>query len=221
MNVDRVEKLLPKGTAIGQLIAVEQTDSGNAGLKDERETREDRKLAKEPETFASRIAPSLALNEREQLLELLLEFQDCFADKGESLGCCKMVEHSIPTGDARPIKQLPRRRAWRERDLIRVEVDEMLNQGVIEPAQSPWSSPVVLVKKKDGGWRFCVDYRRLNDVTTKDVYPLPRIDDALAKLEGATVFSIMDLQSGYWQVPVALEDRPKTAFATPDGPYQF
>ena len=65
-----------------------------------------------------------------------------------------------------------------------------------------------------------MEYRRLNDVTTKDVYPLPRIDDALAKLAGATVFSIMDLQSGYWQVPVAVEDRPKTAFATPDGLYQ-
>ncbi|KZR96602.1 Uncharacterized protein APZ42_008970, partial [Daphnia magna] len=140
---------------------------------------------------------------------------------GDCLGQCTVLEHAIPTGGAAPIKQLPRRRAWRERELIKDEVDKMLKQGVIEPAQSPWSSPIVLVKKKDGKWRFCIDYRRLNEVTTKDVYPLPRIDDALSKLEGAALFSVVDLQSGYWQVPVAEADKPKTAFVTPDGLYQF
>ncbi|KZS06556.1 Uncharacterized protein APZ42_029955 [Daphnia magna] len=92
----------------------------------------------------------------------------------------------------------------------------MLKQWVIEPAQIPWSSPIVLVKKKDGKWQFCIDYSRLNEVTTKDVYPLPRIDDTLSKLEGAALFSVVDLQNGYCQVPVPEAGKPKTAFVTPD-----
>lgn len=92
----------------------------------------------------------------------------------------------------------------------------MLELGIIEPLDSPWGAPVVLIKKKDGSWRFCVDYRALNDVTIKDVYPLPRIYDILSKLEGAEYFSITDLQSGYHRFPLRKEDREKTAFITAD-----
>ena len=79
-------------------------------------------------------------------------------------------------------------------------VDEMLDQQVVEASNSPWASPIVLVKKKDGTTRFCVDYRKLNDITKKDAYPLPRVDDCLASLNGAKYFSTMDLTSGYWHV---------------------
>ena len=97
----------------------------------------------------------------------------------------------------------------------------MLKDGVIEPSNSPWSSPVILVRKKDGSYRFCADYRKLNLVTVKDVYPLPRIDDALSRLEKTRYFSSMDQQSGFWQIEVAPESREKTAFVTPDGLWQF
>lgn len=97
----------------------------------------------------------------------------------------------------------------------------MLDADIIEISHSAWSAPVVLILKPDGTWRFCVDYRGLNEVTVRNVYPLPRISDILSKLQGAEFFSIMDLQSGYHQLPLRKENREKTAFVTPDGLYQF
>ena len=108
-----------------------------------------------------------------------------------------------------------------KRDIIRQEVNDMLKAEVIEQSESPWSSGVVLVNKKDGGRRFCVDYRALNEVTKKDSYPLPMADDVLESLSGARYFSHFDLVRGYWQFEVEEADREKTAFTTPDGHYQF
>ncbi len=101
------------------------------------------------------------------------------------------------------------------------QAQDMKKRKVIEPFFSAWAAPVVLVKKKDGTCRFCVDYRKLNAITTRDVYPLPRIDDALSRLEGCRYFTIMDLMVGYWHVGVRKEDREKTAFITTGGLYQF
>ncbi|XP_076383741.1 uncharacterized protein LOC143260987 [Megalopta genalis] len=97
----------------------------------------------------------------------------------------------------------------------------MERQGVIEKSQSPWSSPVVLVKKKDGSIRFCVDYRRLNNITKKDSYPLPRIEDTLDALDGSCWFSTIDLQSGYWQISMDPVNKEKTAFCVGTGLWQF
>jgi hypothetical protein len=99
-------------------------------------------------------------------------------------------------------------------------LEDMKSKGVIEESDSPWSSPVVLVRKKDGNLLFCVDYRRLN-VTKKDCFPLPRIDDTLDTLAGAKWFSTLDLKSGYWQVVLHPEHKEKTAFSTGQGLWQF
>ena len=131
------------------------------------------------------------------------------------------MTHSIPTGDATPIKQPPRRVPHALRPVIDQQVQKMIESGVIQPSVSPWSSPVVLVRKKDGGFRFCVDYRRVNSVTVKDSFPLPRVDETLDVLSGAKIFSALDLASGYWQVPVEPADVPKTAFSTSRGLFDF
>ena len=101
-----------------------------------------------------------------------------------------------------------------QRELADREVDKMLEKGFILPSDSPWASPIVLVTEKDGSTRFCIDYRWLNNVTQKDAYPLPNINETLETLSGAEWFNTLDLASGYWQVPVAPADRAKTAFTT-------
>ena len=97
----------------------------------------------------------------------------------------------------------------------------MLKNKVVHPSTSPWSSPIIMVRKKDGSWRFCtcIDFRKLNSVTHKDAYPLPRIDETLESLAGSTIFSTLDLASGYWQVE--LEESDKVIFSTTEGHFEF
>ena len=97
----------------------------------------------------------------------------------------------------------------------------MLQKQVIKDSTSPYAAPVFLAKKKDGTWRFCIDNRELNDITVRDVYPLPRIDDALDALAGAKYFTTLDAWTGYWQVPLDPQDAPKTGFVPYDGHYKF
>ena len=128
-----------------------------------------------------------------------------------------MVKHFIQTTSP-PMKQPPRRLAVALKDVVKSEVQKMLDNGIIRPSKSAWSSPIVLVQKKDKAWRFCMDFRKLNAV---DAFPLPRIDSTLDSLAGARYFSTLDLASGYWQVEVNETDKEKTAFSTPQGLFEF
>ncbi|KAE9295538.1 hypothetical protein PF008_g24238 [Phytophthora fragariae] len=131
------------------------------------------------------------------------------------------LQHHIDTGSAGPIMLKRRRNAQMEDKVIEDNVDKMLKAGVIEEGNGAWGFPVVLVRKKDGEVRFCVDYRALNDVTKKYVYPLPRIDETSEALGGALWFTTLDLRAGYWQILVAEDDKDKTAFTTKQGLYRF
>ena len=147
-------------------------------------------------------------------LSVLLEtYSDIFVNgPGDPLGRTTKAERSIDTGDSRPVKLRPYRIPVHLNKVVNKQVNDML-EGLIRPSNSPWSSPIVLAPKKDGDYRFCVDFRRVNSVTKKDAQPMPRMDDILDQLGGACYFSTLDLASGFWQVPLREEDREKTAFS--------
>ena len=177
-----------------------------------------------PSHLKDLITKSTERLEREQqdkALELLMRFSDVFSQNSEDLGRTNLVQHRITTGEAAPIRQPPRRLPLSQREEAKTQVEKLLKHGIIEESSSPWASPIVLVQKKDGSFRFCVDYRKLNSVTKKDSYPLPRIDNSLETLADSKWFSTLDLRSGYWQVGVDPHDKEKTAFSTGQGLWQF
>ena len=123
-----------------------------------------------------------------------------------------MVTHNISTHTAKPIKQQPRRTLKALEDEEEKILQEQLQAGIIQESTSPWASPIVYVRKKDGTMRPCVDYRWVNEVTQKDAYPLPVTSDCLDCLNGAKYMFSLDLQSGYWQIRMDKKDKPKMAF---------
>ena len=158
----------------------------------------------------------------EQLQQLLDKNKDLFARSLQELQQTHEGEHVIFTEEVPPIKKRAYRTAPKENEFIKSEIDDMLKQGLIQPSSSPWSFPVVIVKKKNGKLRFCVNYKPLNDITKKDNYPLPtRIDELLDSLQDAKWFTTLDLASGYWQIKVRKEDQEKTAFITKFGTFEF
>ena len=164
---------------------------------------------------------SLSSEEKEQLHQLLEQNRDVFAFNSKQLGRTGIVQHVIDTGDSLPIRQRPYRVGPATQKEINSQIEEMLANDVIQPSVSPWASPVILVTKKDGKKRFCIDFRKLNAVTSKDSYPLPRTDDTLDRLQGTRYFSTLDLMSGYWQCEMHESSREKTAFITYGGLYEF
>ncbi|UYV63925.1 hypothetical protein LAZ67_2006034, partial [Cordylochernes scorpioides] len=164
------------------------------------------------------INEDLTLSQKNELRQVLSKYSDLFSSK---LGKTNLAKHRIETENAKPIKHKPYRVSPKERDIIKEQIQDMLQEGVIRASSSPWAFPVILVRKRDGNWRFCVDYRKLNSITVKDVYPIPRIDDVMDTLQGSRYFTAIDLRSGYWQVEIEEQDKKKTAFTTSHGLYEF
>jgi transposase InsO family protein len=157
----------------------------------------------------------------ERVKKLLLQYRDIFSVDSHDIGCTSLAEHNIDTGDNPAIFIPPYRRSRAERSDIEHHVQSMLENDVIEEADSPWGAPVFLTDKKDSAKRFVVDFRKLNEITRKDKFPMPHIDDALDQIAGCTLFSVLDCTAGYWQVPLTETAKPKTAFQTTSGQYQF
>ena len=153
--------------------------------------------------------------------KVILQNADTYAKSQTDIGRTNIIKHQINTGDATPLAQSPYRCNPKNKEFLRKEISRMEEQGIVKRSKSPWAAPVVIVEKKGGDKRLCVDYRRLNAVTKPDAYPLPRIDDLLESFQSAHWFSMLDLASGYWQVEMNPKDKEKTAFIVDFRLYEF
>lgn len=158
---------------------------------------------------------------RQKVISLLNEYRGCFSDSAEEMGVSKSGEIEIKLNDEVPFRYRPYRLSEPEKQKVRNIVSELLGAGIIQESNSPYASPLLLVKKKNGQDRMCIDYRKLNMKTIKSRYPLPRIDDQIDKLRSCSVFTTLDLYSGYHQIPVSENSKAFTAFITPDGHYEY
>ncbi|CAA0835697.1 Uncharacterized mitochondrial protein AtMg00860, partial [Striga hermonthica] len=155
-------------------------------------------------------------------MSIICEYRDVFPNELPGEPPNRQVEFTIDLiPGAGPVSKAPYRRALKELQELKTQIQELLNLGFIRPSVSPWGAPVLFVKKKDGTLRMCIDYRELNRLTVKNKYPLPRIEDLFDQLRGASVFSKIDLRSGYHQLKIKEADVSKTAFRTRYGHYEF
>lgn len=159
--------------------------------------------------------------QKDALTGVLLHHQDVFSKNDDDLGYSTTITHTIDVGNNAPVRQRFRRLHPPIKEQVERELMKLKKQGVIEDSISPWCSPLVPVKKKDGRLRICIDYRKLNSITKLNSYPLPNINDGLAQFSGAMYFSTLDLLSGYHQVALEEKSKSVTAFATEGGLYQF
>ncbi|KAL1255563.1 hypothetical protein QQF64_013624 [Cirrhinus molitorella] len=164
------------------------------------------------------IGDHLSAAQKTELNHLVSQFSDVFSNHP---GQTNVIHHNIRTPPGAIMRQRPYRIPEARRLVIEEEIREMLKLGVIEPSRSAWSSPIVMVPKLDGTLRFCNDFRRLNQVSEFDGYPMPRVDELLERLWRARYISTLDLTKGYWQVPLTDAAKEKTAFSTPSGHWQY
>lgn len=215
LNASPDDLHLEKGQVIGKAETVRQSGGMLGSIGEMAATEDDDALRR------LSWSPDLSDCENRRVLALLRRYKTLFAFRKDQIGETSMAAHVIDTKDHPPIRVTPRRLPLCHRATVQDQLEWMLEKRIIRPSSSPWSAPIVLVRKKNGESRMCIDFRDLNAITVKDRFPLPRIDDTLDDLAGAKIFSTLDLASGYYQVPVTEEDRQKTAFSTHKGLYEF
>ncbi|XP_064418480.1 uncharacterized protein LOC135358762 [Latimeria chalumnae] len=164
------------------------------------------------------VSRELSAVQREAVTDMLRRNRDVFS---KVPGRTREVMHDIITPLGQKVRQKPYRIPEAKRGLIKAEVEKMLEMGILEESHSEWNSPIILVPKPDGSIRFCNDYRRLNEISKFDSYPMPRVDDLIERLGRARCLTTLDLTKGYWQVPLTSRAREKTAFSTPEGLFQY
>ena len=155
------------------------------------------------------------------ITDLLHNFPNLFATENSELGSTGLIKHSIDTQGKWPIRLRPYRTGRKQKEELERQIKEMMATNVIQHSTSPWAAPVILVEKKSGELRFCIDYRKLNSLTKKDSFPLPRIDSTLDRLYGKKFFTTLDLASGYWQIELDDPSKEKTAFIVENNLYEF
>ena len=229
---------LSSGRTIGRVVTVNEVPKAEASPELLRELGMEETQPKEPKmTIPERQAKLMEILEENGGLDmlkdwpeeearkarrLLMEYHNVFSLEKNEMGCTDATEHVIKLTKSEPFKERFRRIAPPLVEEVREHIQEMLDGGAIRPSNSPWCNAVVLVRKKDGTLRFCIDFRRLNDRTEKDSFPMPKMIDTMETMVGARIFSTMDLKSGFWQVKMAEESRPYTAFTVGSlGVYEF
>lgn len=173
------------------------------------------------DVYAEDIKTDLKGSELSELLFILNESKDIFSKNIFQMGCATDLEMDIEVTTEKPVCYRPYRLAYSEREKVKKMIEELKEADIVEDSISPYASPILLVRKKTGELRLCIDYRGVNKITVKQKYPLPRIDDQIDNLYGKCYFTSLDLYSGYYQVPISISSRNKTAFVTPDGHYQW
>ena len=220
-------KTIPKGTQLGRVEKVRPPVISKAPAAVNILSLPVKKKGAENESIEQKIqeldlsASILTPAEQKAFREFLLRNKEVFAIHSADLGSYTGYEHTINTGDHPPIHSRPYRVPYAHKEEVRRQIQELVDNKIIEPTNSPWASPMLLVKKKDGTMRLCCDFRRLNAITTFSVFPLPNMEAILDQLARAKYYSTMDMQSGFWQLPMAKADRAKTAIVTEDGQYQW
>ena len=179
------------------------------------------KIPKHLETLYERSTQGKSECEKRAVGNLLAKFEHTFSKSEWDVGLTSLAEHSIDTGDAAPIKQRPRRVPLAYAEEEKKTIEDLLQKGVIRKSTSPWASPIVLVRKKSGAVRPCIDYRKVNSLVKPDGFPLPRVQDCLDAVAGAKYFSSFDLTSGYFQIPLKEADIPKSAFCCKYGHFEM
>ena len=221
-NFSNEEKIIGPGVELASMEgALTLSSTTQSGSERGEEEENDTELPEHLEEMMKRASPNIKAETRAGLRRVLKELQDCFACPGGKLGRNGRCKHKINVQGHYPRKSQPRRYPLAQRDIVEAELQKMLDNDIIEPSSSPWASNVVLVKKKDNSVRFCVDYRRLNEVTKKDAYPLPHIGDTLDALSGNKWFSCLDMSAGFNQVEMDPFSKEYTAFNTHKGLYQY
>ena len=197
------------------------TQNQNSGIQEHQETKQS-DIDKDIENIISKVNMDLDSNQLADLTKTIKAYQEIFRTDLIDPGSAKhLLKQRIDVGDNKPIRQKPHRNSYQERLIIRKELDTMLQSGVIRPSFSPWAAPVVLVTKKDGKPRFCIDFRKLNAITKRDVYPLPLVDDITDQIGKAIYRSTLDLTKGFWQIPIEESDKEKTTFITYEGLFEW
>lgn len=227
VNLQDEDIFIPGRTPIAKVQAAQHVITSRITCSQEQDTlvlsaadSQQGRASKTKETLFDLSDSEVSEEEKEELVNLLSEFPDAIEQDDLDVGFTDKVKHCIHDDDV-PVAQTFRRIPFHQLEEVKQHIQSLLDKDIIQPSSSPYASPIVLVRKRDGSIRMCVDYRKLNAKTRRDAFPLPRIEESLDALKGAVYFSTLDLASGYHQVAMDEKDIHKTAFTTPFGLFEY